>query len=196
MPRIGIVNDKKTTVATAAKSFRYTRLADKRADNIIRGQMLNAIRSQASLARRRMQKITNTFSDENKPKWELKIGLTRGAPAGTPRQLRFPETSKSAASFSVFTFSKIVYWLNYGTEMRHKPMTRDYIPKTKPGSFEVFAGRGSESGGWSYTSWADNHGIMEREWTKIYWDEYEEEFVKAMTEALYRGMRKAGIEPK
>ena len=189
--RIGIHN---TTRVGSSSTFRFDRHGDKKVDDKVRQELLNELRKQATLAKNRFKKITDSFSADHRFPWHTAIHLTRGTKPGTIRAQRFPSLSRGSATFNVWTRNQILFYLNYGTEVRNKPMNRDYVAKTERRTFNIQAGRGEASGGWNFRSWSLNHGIRGREWSVIYWEKYEKEYTDAMTQALYRGMRKAGLD--
>lgn len=87
----------------------------------------------------------------------------------------------------VSTESAIWGWLNYGTKVRYRTMSFDFQPKTRPGTFESFPGRGRAAG------WGQHPGIQARNWILRAVSQRGPAFRRDLQEAVEEGLRAAGL---
>ena len=108
------------------------------------------------------------------------------------------EVSGNTASFRVFTFNKIYFFLNYGTSERFALMHRDFVPMTR---VRVFGNRGRSGdpkdgkpilrGRKAFEKQRLQPKIIEaREWDSEIQDRFKREFADNMEHAFVRGMAK------
>lgn len=124
---------------------------------------------EAEIVKRSLERVTRTWSDENKPTFTIAYG------GGGARF--YVEVSTDSAIFK---------WLNFGTKERYAVMTGNFKAKTTPRVIGSRAGRG----GFSHLSRIPKEGIKAREWLDEIADRREPQYHKNMERVFQKVVRK------
>lgn len=86
-----------------------------------------------------LEKVTRTWKDE-KPEimTEAKVGELVGPSPGVPKSFTASAWPKADGSKGYWKY----VWLDLGTKVRYAHMTKGFIPKTRSGQLQSWAGKG------------------------------------------------------
>lgn len=148
-------------------------------EDAIRLETLNGLRKVGRAMRKDFEKTVATW--DNKPSFELKIGLT-----------------KDTGSVQVYTTSEIYKYVDFGTRphiirpVRAKVLAFSVggTPKTRPNVIGSYSG---SAGNTPVKAMEVKHpGIKPRNFSAIIKKEYEPEFAEVMQDAIAAGAKKSG----